>query len=527
MSAIPMTTTTAVDEKAIHIKEGPEHGIGEVYDPESLKPPSSSSGDADEALAYIRNTANVEIDERTNKRLLKLIDRNIMPIMCLIYCLQFLDKTSISYASVMGLRTDTHLVGQEYSWLGSVFYLGYLAWEYPTNRLMQRLPLAKYTGVNIVIWGGILAAMAGCKNFAGLLSVRLLLGIFESSITPAFVLFTSMWYRSSEQALRVGIWFCNNGTAQIIGSFLAYGISKGVEKHGSAIPGWQIIFLVTGFATMAVGVALLWLMPDTPMQARFLTEEDKVLCIERLRVNQQGVGNKHFKMEQFKEALRDPRTWLYFSYSLIADIPNGGLTNFQAIVIQSLGFTAQESLLYSAPCGAVQIISTLWICTLAQRTHERSYAAILSVLFPIFGFLLVICLPEHMPWGKLAGYWLTSFSACAFVIILGMISTNVAGYTKKTTVNAINLIGYCVGNLIGPQTFRAKDAPAYTPAKVTIVVCWGVSCFVLYAIRWLNARENKRRDEERDAAGDAYVSLKNHEFMDLTDFENRDFRYVL
>lgn len=59
-----------------------------------------------------------------------------------------------------------------------------------------------------------------------------------------------------------------------------------------------------------------------------------------------------------------------------------------------------------------------------------------------------------------------------FVAFLSLIATNVAGYTKKTTVAALYLIGYCVGNIIGPQVFRPKDAPRYVPAEITIIACW-------------------------------------------------------
>lgn len=78
------------------------------------------SNDGDEALkAFMESRGQVlEIDEATNKRLLRKIDWNLMPIMCIVYGLNYLDKTTISYASVMGIKADIHLTGQNYSWLG-------------------------------------------------------------------------------------------------------------------------------------------------------------------------------------------------------------------------------------------------------------------------------------------------------------------------------------------------------------------------------------------------------------------------
>ena len=125
------------------------------------------SHDADEAMKAFAHGEIIEVDEATNKRLLRIIDWHLMPIMCVIYGINYLDKTTISYASIMGLKTDLNLKGDDYQWLGSMFYFGYLAWEYPTNRLLQRLPLAKYSAFNVVMWGTTLACFAGVSNFGG------------------------------------------------------------------------------------------------------------------------------------------------------------------------------------------------------------------------------------------------------------------------------------------------------------------------------------------------------------------------
>lgn len=69
--------------------------------------------------------------------------------------------------------------------------LGYLAWEYPTNRLLQRLPLAKYSAFCIIMWGATLSCFAAVQNFAGAVAVRFFLGLFEAAVSPGFALFTS------------------------------------------------------------------------------------------------------------------------------------------------------------------------------------------------------------------------------------------------------------------------------------------------------------------------------------------------
>ena len=249
--------------------------------------------DADEALQVVRNSGDAEeiaIDEELKTRLLRKIDLHIMPIMCIVYGLNYLDKTTLSYASIMGLQTDLNLTKHNYQWLGSIFYFGYLGFEYPTSRLLQRLPLAKYSAFNIILWGLTLSCTAATSNFAGIASVRLMLGMFEAAVTPGFVLFTSQWYTKKEQGFRTGIWFSFNGFATVLGGLVAYGVARGTLGRSVALAGWKIIFLVWGLFTMVTGIIFLFVMPDSPLKARFLRDSERRLVIERTRHNQQGEG---------------------------------------------------------------------------------------------------------------------------------------------------------------------------------------------------------------------------------------------
>ncbi|KAK8125551.1 uncharacterized protein PG998_001310 [Apiospora kogelbergensis] len=441
----------------------------------------ADKNDADEAYKVLvgHEGETIVITPEEEKKLLRKIDLNLMPLLCIVYGLNYLDKTTVSYASVMGLKTDINLVGQDYSWIGSMFYFGYLFWEYPTNRLLQRLPLAKYSAFNVIMWGLTLCCMAAVQNFAGAMTVRFFLGVFEAAVSPGFALFTSQWW---------------------------------TQHHPVAIKSWQLVFLAIGLFTAAMGAIFLWLMPDSQLNARFLTPKERVMAVERIRVNQQGVGNKHFKWYQCKEALTDPMIWAFVFYSLVADIPNGGISNFFSQLIVSFGYSNVDSLLLGIPGGAIEVVALIACGYLGDKYKNRLLFSTVGMLIAIVGMLLITCLPESNSPGRLVGYYLTQASPTPFVALLSLISTNVAGWTKKTTVAAMYLIGYCVGNIIGPQVFRDKDAPQYRPAEITIVVCYVVSL-----------RQNRKKAVTRAAAG--YQKLQGQEFLDLTDRENPEFVY--
>ena len=126
--------------------------------------------------------------------------------------------------------------------------------------------------------------MAAPKNYAGALTVRFFLSVSEAAVTLGRALITSQWYTKAEQGARTRIWFSFNGWDQILGGLIAYGIAVGVRKRGASIAAWKVLFLITGFLTASMGRIFLWVVPDTPMKARWLSKKDRRLAIERIRV---------------------------------------------------------------------------------------------------------------------------------------------------------------------------------------------------------------------------------------------------
>ncbi|KAK4986705.1 hypothetical protein LTR50_005150 [Elasticomyces elasticus] len=252
-----------------------------------------SLADADEALAFLRNHPRAaEIaregdailqDPEQLKRLVRKIDLTIAPLLAAVYFLQFLDKTTLSYTAVMGIRTDTHLHGQDYSNLSMLFYIGFLATEFPTQYLAQRFSrLSLYLGINIMIWGVVLSCHAACTNFAGLAICRTLLGVFESCVAPILVLIIAMWYKKEEQGRRVSWFYVCNSLTQIFGGALAYGVSFAKSSFAS----WRIFYLAIGVMTVIMGAVVAVMLPDSPVKAKRFTDAEKVAALMRVKDNQ-------------------------------------------------------------------------------------------------------------------------------------------------------------------------------------------------------------------------------------------------
>lgn len=178
---------------------------------------TSDRSDLDDNYHLYQRSDEVAIDAKQAKHVLRKIDQRVVTILFLIYLLQYLDKNGINYASAYGLKTDTKLKGQDFSWLGSIFYFGYLWAQYPAGYLLQRLPIGKVIGCTTTIWGIIMITTPACSSFAGLAVNRFLLGSFEATINPGFVMIMGIWYTVQEQPLRLEAYYCTNGVATMFG----------------------------------------------------------------------------------------------------------------------------------------------------------------------------------------------------------------------------------------------------------------------------------------------------------------------
>ena len=162
--------------------------------------------------------------------------------MAFVSLLSYMDKGTLNQANAYGLQTHLHMTGREYSLVASAANIGYLVGCYPCNLLLQKLPIGKMVATFILIWGILLVGMVGVKDFGGLMALRLLLGIFEACVGPAWMLITSMFWTRDEQPLRMCIWLGCNGIGSMMGAGLAWGLG---HTHDGALSPWQLIFLVS------------------------------------------------------------------------------------------------------------------------------------------------------------------------------------------------------------------------------------------------------------------------------------------
>ncbi|KAJ7937200.1 major facilitator superfamily domain-containing protein [Mycena leptocephala] len=488
----------------------------------------------------------VVIDEETNKRLRWMVHKRVLVVMVTTYSkykdltanhpvAQTLDKGTLNFASIMGHPSPWPTICvADYMWL------------------IQRLPVGKYLGFCISAWGLVLAMTAVCKNFAGLVVVRTLLGVLECVCQPAFVFLSTMWYTRAEQALVIGAFYSMNGFQQCVGGLIGYGIS---QIHGQSLKNWQILFTLLGCLTFVWGLFVLWWLPDSPMRATCWSPEDRLLIAERVRKNETGIQNREFKMHQAWEAFKDPTVWLslwcrspmrYRQEDSALSPTSSWLLSYASSVFE-IGFTTLQTYLLAIAQGTIIMLFLFSAAYLAKIYNQKLLLAFIYTLPNIAGTIVFICVKTtvHTKVGLLlAFYCMQGFGAVA-VLNLAVMSNNVAGVrvvsqqlsleltpfqrTKQVIASSLVFIAWALGNAIGPQVFRANDSPRYIRAFIAHLVMYGIQLVAIVVLRLRLMRLNvlKRRAqalEPTKANGELEDEKIAHKqaFDDLTDHENKD-----
>ncbi|GAT31020.1 MFS allantoate transporter [Aspergillus luchuensis] len=466
------------------------------------------------------------------RRVIRKVDWMVIPFICITYLITYIDKAMMGYAAVFGLKEDLHLKGTEYSWLGmgsrlpydntltltgSMFYFGYLAFEYPSVFAMQKLSVSKWLSVNIFIWGGVTMALAACTHFQPFLGLRFVLGALESCSTPAYLLITATWYTIEEQPIRIGWWSTFLGIANAFGGLLAFAIG---HIQGN-LASWQYQFIIIGAISSVWGIFMFFTLADGPSTARWLNAQEKYVAIHRLGPVHSGTRVSEIKRYQMWEALTDPKTWFFFLCGVCTQVVNGAASNFGSLIIEGFGYSNLVTTLFQIPYGMVILVSNVSAMYIQRWLpgQKRCIVGAIYVCPALAGAVGIHTISRDHQIALLVCYWLTSTYTASFAMIMSLITANTGGTTKRSVVNAIFFISYCVGNIVGPFAFKSDEAPQYTSGIIAMLVAYCVEIFLLLGFAVYAAYLNRTKDGITTTSGQTDTDV------DQTDRENVHFRY--
>ncbi|KAI9653551.1 MAG: hypothetical protein M1831_005933 [Alyxoria varia] len=492
------------------------------------------SRDQDDAIAFVGEHGQY-VDPKIEARAVRKIDLFFMPTMILGYGLVYYDKAILGSAVLFGMTEDLDLSvvvdastdppqvsTDRLSWATSLFYFGMLAGLYPLTLILQRFRTGRVLGPLVIIWGLVAMLTATVTTWRGLYAQRFFLGFIESVMPTAYMSIVSSYYKQNEQALRQSWWFSSTGLFTIIGAALNYGFG---QITGGSLKSWQYIYLLAGAITVLFGV-FCFSVPDSPIDAWFLSHEERVAAVERLRSSQTGVRNHQMKWRHILDCFKDVKFYLVAVCMAAAYTVNGAVSGFGPLIVSTFGWSTLESILFQFPIGGVVLIFILVTGYISSKIRNVLIAQLILCSLPVIAGCAIIWKStwSYHAQAPIWGYTIIGFfgPVVSLIITLGM--SNVAGATKKSVMAATIFVAYCVGNIVGPQLIRSQSKARHYPELwLGLIICYCILIVTAVVLYIYLHRENKRREavefstEKRDELA----------FKDLTDQQNPYFRYVL
>ncbi|KAJ5951065.1 Major facilitator superfamily domain general substrate transporter [Penicillium vulpinum] len=501
---------SSIKEDVSHISHG-EEGVMKKLD----------TAHGDEA---IRVLAAYDGDQtwtpEEEKKLCRKIDLKLLPVLCVTYAFLYADKVLLGQAALFGIKDDLGLsTGNRFSMASSIFYLGFILGAYPVTVLAQMFPIERVASLAIIVWGTTLIVTPACTNFHGLYAQRFFLGFTEAGISPIFMMIVGGWYKKDEQSLRMGAWYSCTGYVSIFSPLVNYGLG---HLEGRLSP-WFYMYFFAGALTIICGVVVYFVLPPDPIRAKGFNDRERFIAVSRMKTNNSGVRNTHFKGSQAIELLTDIKFWLIFFYAVCSMFANAPISTFQAIIIDGFGFNPLNSLLLMMPSGFYAGTMMLIMTYLAYKFPGwRSYLIIISQVVTMVASLLLWLLPREELGGLLFACYILTTTGAGYAVSMGLFLANNAGYTKRSLASSGLYIGYSLGNFAGPQVFRTQDSPHYNLGFIVVLITAIVAGLFVFVYRILCSMENRRRDKMGTVEGFEHAYED-----DLTDKMNMQFRYSL
>ncbi|PWU27013.1 MFS transporter [Pseudomonas sp. RW407] len=317
------------------------------------------------------------------------ITRRLIPFLFICYLLNFIDRANIGFAQLQ-MKTSLGFSDAVYGLGAAMFFVGYVLFEVPSNMLLQRIG-ARLTIMRIMLlWGLASSATLLVTTPTQFYLVRFLLGVFEAGFFPGIVLYLTFWYPPQRRA-RVLALFC---MAQVAAAFITSPVSGWILKNMHGLhgwEGWQWMFFIEGMPTVLLGLLVLWLLPNGPQDARWLSADERELLRQGLQgtASDSEASDGHGK-GALAAVLRDPRIYLLAFGAFVSGCAGYFLAFWTPTIIRELGVADLQMVgLYAVIPNVFALFAMFWYGRRSDRRNEQRLHWTAAFMAASAGFLLL------------------------------------------------------------------------------------------------------------------------------------------
>ncbi|KAH8801421.1 major facilitator superfamily domain-containing protein [Xylogone sp. PMI_703] len=314
----------------------------------------------------------VTFDPQVSKRVVRKYDIRLLTFFLLINLFSFIDRVNIGNARLLGLSKDLDLgIGLRYNIALMCLFVSYCVVELPSNIACKRIGGHIWIPSLVFTFGITTMLTSVVESHGGLYAVRFVLGCLEGGISPGLVFMLAQFYRRRELGFRTSIYISAASASGAFGGLLAIGFSK-IPPWG-VIHTWRNIFFFEGLISVIIGAAAFYIIPAGPAQARFLSEEEKVVAVDRLRVDSAGTTEQgHTKLKHVILAMKSPHTLGCGLGFFFGNTCAQTFSVFSPSIIAAMGYTDTKAQLLSVGPYVAAAATSIFVGYLSDRYQKRA-----------------------------------------------------------------------------------------------------------------------------------------------------------
>jgi ACS family tartrate transporter-like MFS transporter len=431
--------------------------------------------------AEAQRPADPDADERLGAAALAKILLRLIPFLAVLYTFCLLDRGNVSIAALT-MQKDLKFSDAVYGLGAGMFFVGYFFFEVPSNLIMERVGARRWIARIMITWGAISAAMLFVRSPQSFYVLRFLLGLAEAGFYPGILLYLTYWVPASARARVIARFLSLTALLGLFGGPLGGLLLKLDGWHGLA--GWQWLFLLEGLPSVFIGLLVFKLLPDTPVQAKWLTSEEAQWITDR--VASEAAGAERVQHLNWRVALSDHRiVMLCLIFILTSTAGNAvGFFGPQLLKARSGGAWSDP---FVATVGVIPAIvgavSMLLAAVHSDRTGRRRLHVVLGYFVGGLGFLLCLFAPSAPL--TLAALALTSLGERAAAGSYWAVTTNLMGARAAAGgIAFINSVGN-LGGFFGPVLMgelKERSGGSYAPGIATAALLMVCASLLAYAM---------------------------------------------
>ncbi|KAL2859833.1 major facilitator superfamily domain-containing protein [Aspergillus lucknowensis] len=424
------------------------------------------------------NNFNIDVDEEYSfeqqRKIIHRVDRRLVSICGVAYCISLMDRTNVSMAAVAGMSKELSLqVGFRYSIVILVFFITYVVCQPVATAIIRKIGPRIFITSIVLTWGACLIGFAYSQNWQVLVGLRAVLGVLEAGFFPGAVYLLSTWYSRYEIQRRYSWFYLIGCVASAVSGILAYGFSQmhGLQGHS----GWRWIFIMQGILSFTVGILCWVFVVDFPDKAHkawgFLNARECAFILRRLDRDRADASPEPFSLKKFLSPALDLKIWgfalIFFCLTTVAY----AIAYFLPIILnENMHFSIAASQCLNAPPYAfagILMVATSWA---GDKYRIRAPILILDCIITLVGLSLMGFAAS--PGVRYFGIFLATAGANAGIpASMAYQANNIRGQWTRAFASATLVSFGGIGGIAGSLVFRSQDAPDYIPGIWATIAC--------------------------------------------------------